>query len=1321
MSQCTVSSNIAENKTNLAYNAYQAKVINALDNLFGRASQARIKQVQTLGKFSKVFMRKLKSDYAKHLGLFNPEGIKDGKGGLLFDFLMQNGMETEFEVDPVVKVDELQAYLYDKTGQLVNHSILYGKYGLSFGAVDKHIRRVIDASKKITPFQRAWYPISIFPRADRFGYISRLARKMKTLSDRQRQDTKDITKKYTAHRKAAKLFIENLIDTGKLNINNGAMDGLNPRDGLYTVNGERIILHKKVEGGYQVSIIRDKEGRNIVEKDENGADIPLNQVPYSELEKVFLPQEELKSTTEDIKQALIQKYVDELVNDLSHGQTREVKFQTIPTGYKQREKWKRESQDGIIVTDILDAMAEKKYTKEDKKKGLIPEGQDVGDVKEEAEFAPDVYTQNVITKGADGVAQARTIRYVMVKQGIRDKTGKILEHEKGDEIYHAYILDVTTGTGKNKKVFSVIDKNGIEQKQLDSMKLDGFYKSDKHQFRGYKYGRSWVDMTKMKRQPNKLSMESLPAQSKVGKGQEFRMGIKNFLKSHREIYWEVQEKIKKRDAEATQFLEKARNKFMDIYLPKMKPLAESEWDTLSSKQRAQDPEMRMFAKRSGWVDYRKKELAEEKWNELLMIGNLEMFSWVDSEGNIHTPNSYFQSKQSNYAPALYRYGEAGRQIDVMIRDLSQQLDAAIDEGEIASLESALQSMMRIRDKHATQFKDKDGKEQVITDLKSVYTKERARFTDLANRRKDADVMTDYIDKLFRGLHRNILLAEVVDVMVKMDGWAKDDHQRGLMDWVVNTAKKSLNDPDYDATISLFGREVDLSNRNIANHFNKVARKFGYKGEWDEESAQRFTLTINGLTTMRYLGIMPALGNRTQVVNNGIRWGFNNVWEAHKEWQDDDWQDVVAFTGVNNTVSMFNDVMLEGADATWSDAGMVTSPLIKLISGGLTSTVPTGNIFNFADLVRIGRNNFIAGISEGDNQGKMIQGISDKLVYIKSGKRFRGTAAEYKGEAGERIEDLRKAYWDLIMGDETQEAEVIEKRIKYLTDEVSDGTLKRMVAWKLSWAFGQKEGSTAAALITFTSGELALRSQTVVTALKFAQKLGLLGESKMVEKPVTLADGTIKTMKVDSALYSDRAVRIARAAVYSTQFGMSQVFLGDGLGGLGRTLGQYKAYPIQQIIHDNDILANWYDKKDRIGSIRRLFDTALKLNSHRLGLKLDPHARKPAIEDLNLDRESVAVLRLLSTRMMASFLASLTEFIPAMSYPFRLTLGFGGMGMVSSAEHPLIGMVMRVIMLAAVMSADGGDDDELNDLFRLILPPAVSWMLMFLLNLDDVFE
>ena len=35
--------------------------------------------------------------------------------------------------------------------------------------------------------------------------------------------------------------------------------------------------------------------------------------------------------------------------------------------------------------------------------------------------------------------------------------------------------------------------------------------------------------------------------------------------------------------------------------------------------------------------------------------------------------------------------------------------------------------------------------------------------------------------------------------------------------------------------------------------------------------------------------------------------------------------------------------------------------------------------------------------------------------------------------------------------------------------------------------------------------------------------------------------------------------------------------------------------------------------------------------------------------------------------------------------------------------------------------DGGEDEELNDLFRLVLPPIVSWMLMFMLNLDDVFE
>ena len=60
---CTTNNNIAVDKTNLAYKAYEAKVINALDNLFGRASKARINHVKKLGKFSRPFMRKLLNDY----------------------------------------------------------------------------------------------------------------------------------------------------------------------------------------------------------------------------------------------------------------------------------------------------------------------------------------------------------------------------------------------------------------------------------------------------------------------------------------------------------------------------------------------------------------------------------------------------------------------------------------------------------------------------------------------------------------------------------------------------------------------------------------------------------------------------------------------------------------------------------------------------------------------------------------------------------------------------------------------------------------------------------------------------------------------------------------------------------------------------------------------------------------------------------------------------------------------------------------------------------------------------------------------------------
>ena len=235
---------------------------------------------------------------------------------------------------------------------------------------------------------------------------------------------------------------------------------------------------------------------------------------------------------------------------------------------------------------------------------------------------------------------------------------------------------------------------------------------------------------------------------------------------------------------------------------------------------------------------------------------------------------------------------------------------------------------------------------------------------------------------------------------------------------------------------------------------------------------------------------------------------------------------------------------------------------------------------------------------------------------------------------------------------------------------------------------------------------------------------------MGERIVTTSDGQVIKYRPNARFFSPAAVRIARAAVYAQQFGMSQIFLGDGLGGLGRAIGQYKAYPIQQQIHDNDIFSNWWDKPtgvwagggNRLNSIERLVaEAANQIKKGAWDRTIGRRKKKSEITDVDVDREAIAVLRLLSTRIAASVMAALVEAAPAIMYPARLAIGYGGVGMMRSAEQPMIGMAVRVVILAATLSADGGDDEDFNDLFKLFLPPVISWFIMFLLNLDDVFE
>ena len=377
---CTKDNKASKIRTGMEFKAYQAAVINALDLLLGRASNQRLRTVEETraGILGKPFIKRLKNDISKHLTMYNPDGIDEGNGGILYDFLMENGMQSNFEADPLVRVEELRDYLHDKMGVPVDWTLFFSKYGISSSAVHKHIQRIIKAGEGFSPKARAFMPISVFTRADRFGYVGRLARRMKTLTDRTRQDSNPYVEDYGNHVEWLQNYIGNLIGEGVLTLNNGAMNGLRPRDGFYTVDGKEVVLHKETADGYVVSYVVDDVFQPI-------RDTFNKLLPQSKLEKVIIPKHQLDASQDQINDALVEKYTSNFVNNLTHGQIRKIVWKTIPSD--KTTNWKKTDSDGkIIKRKILPKMAK-------------------------GEFAPDVYDAEVVIGG-----QKQKIKYIIIKQ-----------------------------------------------------------------------------------------------------------------------------------------------------------------------------------------------------------------------------------------------------------------------------------------------------------------------------------------------------------------------------------------------------------------------------------------------------------------------------------------------------------------------------------------------------------------------------------------------------------------------------------------------------------------------------------------------------------------------------------------------------------------------------------------------------------------------------------------------------------------------------------------------------------------------------------------
>jgi len=625
-------------------------------------------------------------------------------------------------------------------------------------------------------------------------------------------------------------------------------------------------------------------------------------------------------------------------------------------------------------------------------------------------------------------------------------------------------------------------------------------------------------------------------------------------------------------------------------------------------------------------------------------------------------------------------------IDNKIEKLEQQLvnlkddDTGADTREI--IEQASEHLKLVRTGRLSPQSNEEIN-KLVSGERLVHMKHITDWTDMTMRNKDGSVPFDYLKHTYKMIARNELMMEAVSSMHKLVGLEKHVPQ-GTFDYMLNRLKMGIGESDTRA-LNVFGH--DRGYKAFADRINRRIPKAVRMGvDMTPESAEKLTKWIGAFPTMRFLGASSALGNRTQIVNMIIAEGFRTWNDAQKFIKEnpDKANAIIANTGVLNLLSMFQDIMLEDGEVEWNQFPFVPKTLI-----------PSTNMVNFVKLLSKGRESFI------NNKDKNIDKFLTKL-YLKSlpGSSEKSNLKYLIDLEGSRknaekvLKKKRGEMFDVFTLEEGSTEDIIKARYRKLVGEISETKLKQMVSWKLSWWWG----GAGKKIFTFTAGEEQLRKETAIIALIGAYKRGLLGGKGSWDDQPT------------SIYMTPNAVKIARDAVYNTQFGMTPVYLGEGFNGFGRAVWQYKSYPTQQMAHDYKVFRKMTDGSDIIGQsmYRMTSETFNAMKRLATGVRYDPR-------DESIDHEALAAVRLVWTRGIASLIASSIGVIPIIGWTMRI-MGSGGFSwsLLRSAENPAIGMMFR-IMIWGSLAAMGGDeeDDALDDLLGsmqyLILPVFIGML------------
>jgi len=1166
----------------------------------------------------------------------------------LYSYFMESGQLANYDLDPWIMAEQWQNYYSSVYVDFINKDTskispyrmkaMHTKFKKIKKKRDKALKSWWKKDGAMSNTSRALLPPSILAmRHDRYGFISKLVQATKDISDKIKQSYATFDSDVAT---ISKRFMNNAKALYKNADKSAVLDGLQMQDN----SGRILTVHNR--------------GQN-----EGGNPILLVSYPENPLEEVdgvvrprqkWIAMSQLGITEDAYEDAYIKKYRDDFINDLLHGQTRYVRWHTQDSAKGDDQLIVESEQELLSHRNATDGVSNK--SRKFKTSRIV---------------VPDPNNPNL-------TLWAGEIAFIMIK----DSEGQ------GKETYNTYL----TGVKSDEDAGWMNQKNSKEQ-DFDSYQMvkdflkDGYYNSQKIETFTNHQKRPSIEQLRKMRRGSELHRETykkyLDAQNEAG-----------------ELYPDNSESNAYVDF---QYMENQPDSMMadeTAIGSSVEAPYSNMWELLSQyrktyKQVGRD--IKKFAKRTEGkrgrleklikIELKKKGLddeAIENWmqEKIYDVAGLDSRVWSDKYGDIHTPDTSLELRQENYAPIKWTKKNFFEMLDNAIAEIQTTLKlsaADMDKATLKDKKAYLQELLDMQ--HATA--DRQPTEKMVDQAVSIHKKRRKLWTNPLTRRKNQQVHMDYLDDTYRNLHKNELTTELIEQMynsIKTDRQIPEDS----IDYMVNRVKLAFGRADIDTKVMTPLGWANWDNSRIASMLNNLPNFIRRGRKWNAESVEGMWLTMNGLLTMRFLGPGGAVGNRTQSLNNIVAWGWKSFMKTKDEInsRQDFWDGVVNETGVLNLLSVFNDVMLQGGKLDWNDFGFVPGGDVATeMAFGAAVPIPGKKFFDWRKIVRAGKPAFIKnGNKSIDRTLLNIMNTSlteDDLADVQYARELDDAVNEFNETGGYDVDNLspelaaelrkrRGAYWELQMTDkENNRPEILERRFKALLGDISDTQLRKMVTWKLSYwweGLGEK-------MFTFTKGEQKMRYETAVQALLVADSKGLLGDAKDQKERMT----------------SPMAIKVARDAVYQMMFGMAPVHLGEAFSGVGRTLAQYKSYPLFQHIKDYNTMSNFWDGGNRTGRLMREFFRIMRKGGY----------------DVNgeHDHEAAAAARLVLTRGVATGLTATAGMIPLVN-PFlrRISMdgGIGVLGAMRAAENPLAGTTFRLITWSVLMGMGWGDNEEQDE-------------------------